>query len=383
MKPTVRTIASQPSWVIRNDQVELAITQLGGHMAPVTFCRDAARPFQPYYISPWQNEALTLGEPVLVPLRGDFFCMPFGGNTEPCGREKHRVHGEPAIGRWKFVDACRCGRTTSLALSMRTKVRPGKVTKTLWLVDGQNVVYQQDLLEGYGGAMPVGHHAILHVPEEEGALRVSTSPYRFGMVPPGLVSNPANREYQSFAPGSRFSDLKKVPLIWRDPAVGDATAFPARKGFTDIIAVFHKVASPPAWTTAVDTTAGAMWFALKDPRVLPTLLMWICNGGRHGPPWNGRNRCLGLEDVCGYFADGLAGSVRANCLTKAGVATAIALSPKRPTAIRYIQGVVKVPRGFTEVKRVEFGPGRVTFVGAGGRTVTAAVCHEFLATGSL
>ena len=75
-------MASQPCWLIENGTVRLAITQLGAHMAPVTFCLDSNRPIQPYYISPWQDEKPLIEEPVLVPLRGDFFCLPFGSNSD-------------------------------------------------------------------------------------------------------------------------------------------------------------------------------------------------------------------------------------------------------------------------------------------------------------
>ncbi|MFM7213961.1 MAG: hypothetical protein ACKO3H_03675, partial [Verrucomicrobiota bacterium] len=86
MTPTVsgaeklRTIASQPSWILATPQIELALTRLGGHMAPVTFYRDTDHPVQPYHITPWQGEKHDYPVPVLAPLRGDFFCLPFGGN---------------------------------------------------------------------------------------------------------------------------------------------------------------------------------------------------------------------------------------------------------------------------------------------------------------
>ena len=32
-----REVHSQPAWIVRNDQVELAVTQIGAQMAPVTF----------------------------------------------------------------------------------------------------------------------------------------------------------------------------------------------------------------------------------------------------------------------------------------------------------------------------------------------------------
>src|SRR4051794_34963347 len=77
-KAVQKKIHSQPSYVLATKEVELAVTRLGGQMAPVTFYRNTDRPVQPYYISPWQDEPpQKMPAPVLVPLRGDFFCMPF------------------------------------------------------------------------------------------------------------------------------------------------------------------------------------------------------------------------------------------------------------------------------------------------------------------
>ena len=266
---------------------------------------------------------------------------------------------------------------------MRTKTRPGKATKRLTLVDGETVVYSQDTLEGYSGSMPVGHHATLAMPAAEAAVRVASSPIRFGMTYPTLFSNPASGEYQSLAINKRFSDLSRVPLIWAGAGFADCTAFPAREGFTDLLAVFNKPSTTPAWTAATFLQERYLWFSLKDPAVLNATAMWISNRGRHGAPWNGRNRCLGLEDVCGYFADGLAASVRPNLLTKAGIATAIKLSPRRPMSINYIQGAVKTPRGFGRVRSAKFAPGKVTFVCENGKAVTVKVRHEFLFGGEV
>lgn len=383
MKPLVKTIASLPSWVIRSLDVELAVTQLGGHMAPVTFYRRSASPIRPYYINPWRDEGLKIDEPVLVPLRGDFFCAPFGANAAAYRGEKHPCHGEPATARWKLLAAERSAGTTSLTLSMKTRIRPGRITKRLLLADGQNVVYSQDTLEGFSGAMPMGHHATLAVPAEPASVRVATSPIRFGMTCPVPFSDPAAGEYQSLAINKRFQSLQQVPLIWAEAGVADCTSFPARKGFTDLLAVFNKPSKAPAWTAATFERQRFVWFSLKDPAVLSATAFWISNGGRHGVPWLGRNRCLGLEDVCAYFAEGLAASVRPNALTKAGIPTAIKLSPKRPTTINYIQGVVKVPRGFGRVRTARFAPGSVTFISQTGKSATAKVWHEFLKTGRI
>ena len=233
LQPQERTIHSQASWILANGDVEVAVTKLGGQMAPVTFDRKSKAPIQPYHISPWQDEGLKdLPAAVLSPLRGDFFCMPFGGNA-------------------------------------------------------------------------VGHHATLAMPEEEGSIAVSVSPFRLGMTCPGVFSDPANREYQSLASGE--------------------------------------------------------------------------NRGRHGVPWNGRNNCLGLGDVCAYFAEGLVPSTMPNLLSKQGIRTAVELDAKRPTEIRYAQGAVRVPADFDRVTSIDFStPEQITLAAESGATVTVPVRHEFV-----
>ena len=68
-------VHSQPSFLLANDQVQLGVTEIGGHMAPVKFFADSKMPIEPYYISPWQDEPKTaMPAPVLSSLRGDFFC---------------------------------------------------------------------------------------------------------------------------------------------------------------------------------------------------------------------------------------------------------------------------------------------------------------------
>jgi hypothetical protein len=378
-----RVIHSQPSWVIATPQVEIAVTERGAHMAPVTFFRDTAKPVQPYHISPWQDEGLKdLPAPVLGSLRGDWFCIPFGGNSDAFRGETHPPHGEVAGDAWRLLGESKAAGVTTLRLGFETKARRGTITKELSLVEGQNVVYGRNVIEGFAGPAPLGHHATLAMPDAEGVVRIATSPIRFGMTNPSLFSDPAKREYQSFAIGVRFADLAKVPLQFKDAPDADVTRLPARRGFADLLQLCNEPGEI-AWTTATRTDEGWLWFALKDPAVLNSTVMWIENRGRHGAPWNGRNNCLGLEDVTAFFADGLVASAQPNILTKEGVATAINLNGGRPTAVNYIQGVARVPAGFDVVKAAEFKPGEVTFISANGQRVTVPVRHEFLKTGKL
>lgn len=377
-------VDSQAGWRMKSDQVDLFITENGGHLAPVNFYTDSGKPIQPYYISPWQNEKLgAMPDPVLIPLRGDFFCMPFGGNSKTYKGEKHSGHGEVSSSKWKLKSQKQKDGITELALEMNTKVRKGKVTKKTWLVDGQNAVYNSHIIQGYSGSMPLGHHCTLAVPEKEGSLNVTVSPFKLGMTNPGLFSDPKNAEYQSLAINEKFKDLTKVPVMAKGEPDADCSSFPQREGYEDLIQVFKKPTAKPAWTAVACPSEGYLWYSLKDAAVLPGTVFWISNKGRHSLPWNGRNRCLGMEETCSFFAEGLAPSVQANFVNKKGIPTAVKLSPTKPTMVNLIQGVVKIPKTFKKVKEVKFSQGQVTFISEAGKEVTADVNWEFLKTGGL
>ena len=386
-EPNTRTIHSQPSFVVSTPQVELAVTELGGHMAPVTFFRSSAKPVRPYHVSPWQDEKPSaMPAPVLNALRGDFFCMPFGGNSDSLAGEKHPPHGEIVGEKWKYVGTTKAADVTTLTMSIETRVRRGEVTKELSLVADQNVVYSKHIINGFTGNVPLGHHATLAMPDKEGSVRLASSAFRLGMTYPGIFSDPKQREYQSLLPGARWTTLAKVPVAWKGEPDADLTRLPARQGHADLVQVVNEPwekTNGPAWMTATFTDAGYLWFSLKDANVLNSTVFWIENRGRHGHPWNGRNNCLGLEDVTSFFADGLKASTSDNILNKEGVATSVKLEGTKPTIVYYIQGVVKIPDGFEMVKSLEFAPGEVTFVSTTGKRVTTKVRHAFLRTGKL
>ena len=381
-EPRKEIVHGKPSFVFDNGETRVAVTETGGQMIAWFAGGEAGKPaIAPYHVTPWQQEGKKIEPPLLDVLRGDFFCLPFGGNAEPYQGEQHPPHGETANGVWTLLPSADSGDSKTLRLEIATKVRPGKVTKELKLVAGHPVIYSRHTIEGFAGPTPLGHHATLSLPEKEGALRVSTSPFRIGLTNPTRFSDPAKEEYQSLAIDAKFGDLAKVPQIFKDAADADCTSFPLRRGYADLLCVVNEASreGQPAWVAAVNNESGYLWFALKDPSVLPSLLFWIENRGRHGAPWSGRNNCLGLEDLCTSFADGIAPSTSENPLRKRGVKTAIDIpAGGKPLEIRYIQGAVPVSAGFEKVERVEFSAGRVVFHGAGGRRAEAACDYDFL-----
>lgn len=377
------TVQGQPSWRLTSSKVEAFVSELGGHVGPVNF-RVKGRKVQPYSVAPWAEEKT---DPKLIPilkvLRGDFFCMPFGGNATPFCGERHPVHGETANARWKLESWKSTGGRHCLHLSLATKVRRGRVDKRLWLVDGESVVYSQHVISGMNGPMNLGHHAMLKFPDQPGSGRVSTSRFVFGEVFPAAFELPEKAGYSWLKPGAQFKSLAKVPTIAGDTA--DLSRYPARRGFEDLVMMVSDPKLSFAWTAVVFPAEGYVWYALKDPRILCETVFWISNGGRHYPPWSGRHvGVMGLEEVTSYYAMGLAESARQNPVSKKGLRTVLSLSAKKPLVVPYIMGVAAIPKGFevvTSVQQVE-GKRAIVLKSANGKQTEAAVDLGFLKAGA-
>ncbi|HNQ87087.1 MAG TPA: hypothetical protein PKM73_00480 [Verrucomicrobiota bacterium] len=349
---SLRTVLGQPSWRLASKEVEVFVTQTGGHTGPVTFDR-SGRCLQPLAVAPWAEEECDPGTPaILKVLRGDFFCLPFGGNETVADGERHPVHGETANSVWT-LESLEAGQGTArLHASLKTKVRRGQVDKHLLLVDGHDAVYSRHVISGMRGAMCFGHHAMVRFPDRPGSGVVSTSPFVYGQVFPEPTERPERRGYSMLKPGAEFTTLEEVPTLFG--ASTDLSRYPARRGYEDIVMIVSDPDVPFAWTAVTFPRERYAWFALKDPRVLRSTVFWLSNGGRHYPPWNGRHvNVLGLEEVTSNFHYGLAESVRINPLSRRGYATSHLLGPESPTTIPYIQAVASLPAGFDRVAGIE------------------------------
>lgn len=370
-----RVVFGQKSWRLASDRVEAFLTCTGGHLGPVTFQTEAG-PVQPFAIAPWHGEKLPAGSPgVMAPLRGDFFCLPFGGSASTWRGEKHPPHGETAEKPWRLVRDESSG--TALVTELRTKIRAGRVVKRIAIRPGETNLYIRHEIHGMRGSMCLGHHAMLTFPATPGAGRIAVGPWRFGQTAPQLLEDPAQGGYAALKVGAVFRDLRRVPLA--NGGTTDLTRYPARAGFEDLVMLSAKVGRTPGWTAVTFPEQRYVWFGLKDPRVLASTVLWHSNGGRHYAPWSGRHRgVLGLEEVTAYFHYGLAASAAPNPVSRRGIPTAVTLDPRRPLVVPYIMGVAAVPRGFDTVRRIDFRGDHVMLHAASGKTVRHAVDLAFL-----
>jgi hypothetical protein len=373
---SLRVVDGQPSWRLASKEIEAFVTQTGGHLGPVTF-HLRGKKVQPYSVAPWAREKAPGLPPILKVLRGDFFCLPFGGNATPYRGEQHPVHGETANLPWSLVARQDERGTHCLHLAMDTTIRPGRVDKVLFLHEGHHALYCRHVLSGFSGPLNPGHHAMLKFPEAPGSGIVSTSRFVYGQVFPTQFEDPAQGGYNSLKPGAVFASLERVPMM--NGGVADLTQYPARRGFEDLVMIVADEKLPFAWTAVTFPKEGYVWFALKNPRLLRNTIFWISNGGRHYAPWNGRHiNVLGIEEVTANFHHGLAESAAKNPLSEKGYPTVQNLRPHEELAIPYVMGMAEIPKGFDKVKKIKRTEDGIEIVSASGKCVKTPVAMEFL-----
>jgi hypothetical protein len=370
-------IRGQDSWRFASDRIDAAVTQQGGHLAPVQFHLPQGV-VEPFSVAPWAEEKIGPEFPaVLKSLRGDFFCAPFGGSKSNYQGESHPPHGEVANSNWKLEAIKKDKTITELHLSLKTKIRSGRVDKMIRLRRGETALYCRHVISGMSGKMNLGHHATLKFPDTPGSGLIDTSPISFAQVLPVPFENPDQRGYSSLKPGALFSRLDQVPAL--DGTMADLGRYPARRGYEDLVMAVHEATPEFAWTAVTFPKERYVWFALKDPRVLRSTTMWISNGGRHYPPWNGRHvNVMGLEDVTSYFHRGLADSAQPNPISKRGIPTHLTLKKSTPLVVNYIMAVAALPRKWGRVKSITPGPHGVTLRSIAGKDIVVPLDFNFL-----
>jgi hypothetical protein len=352
-RPTLKRVFNQPSYEIRSDQVSLSITEMAGQMAPVTFYRQSKQSISPLAVAPWWKEKLPPGQPnVIKGLRGDFFCMPFGGGVTKYKGRAYPPHGETANRKWQFQDLVRSGQGSVLHLKINLKLQSGSVQKSLGLANGENAVYVRHRITGLSGPMSYSHHATLQFPDRLGAGRLSFSKHKHAATFYIPVESPETQTYSVLKPDSVIQDLKKVPLT--DGTTTDLTSYPNRRGYEDLAMICADPDLDFAWSTVTFEKERYVWFNIKDPKVLASTVLWFTNGGRYFEPWNGRHiNVMGMEEGTTYWGDGVEASSKPNDLTRRGIQTCHRFSPSKPFDVPCIMGVTKVPKGFNTVKDIK------------------------------
>lgn len=357
-------------WTVASDSAAFGVTETGAHLDTVTFTLADGRKIQPMHTAPWEREVLPADlDPVLRVLRGDFFCAPFGASDViPTER---RAHGLPANGRWRLM-----GQTsTLLELALDGDVMGATITGRYEVLPGHAAVYQRHTVTGGSGRLPMAHHAML---KAEPPLRLAFGPHVWAGTPEAAPEMPPNGRAILAYPQD-VTDLRAARLA--DGGSADLTTYPFAEGHEDLWMVATDGKAPFGWTAATSPD-GWVWFALKDPRVLPSTVLWLSNGGRSYAPWSSRHRhVIGIEEARSYFAGGHAASIADNPLSRRGIPTAFALVPDGCLVINYIFGVAPVPRGFGAVADIRADGDGIRITDTGERRIHAPVALSYLSAG--
>jgi len=379
-KPEIRTVFGEPSWQLKSKDVEAFLTQTAGHLGPVTF-RVGGKKIAPFSAAWSKVKPDAKLPPILRVLRGDFFCMPFGGNTVAFGKERHPIHGESANAKWTLSHFLNSRDGVELHADLSLKVRRGRLQKQISLITGHPAIYQRHIISGMSGEMNLGHHAMVKFPDVPGSGVLSTSRFVYGQNWIEPTERPESKGYSALKPGATFTSLDKSETVFGDTT--DLSHFPARRGYEDIAMIIADDSLPFAWTAVTFAKQGYIWFALKDPRVLRSTVMWFSNGGRHAAPWNGDHvNVMGLEEVTSFFAAGLSQSAADNHITKMGYPTTLPLDPAKPTVVNYIMAVAPAPTGFDRVSKIEASDDGVRLTSSNGTSLNVPLDVSFLTGGA-
>lgn len=339
--------------------ISVGVTPACGMLEGLVIERDGKR-IAPLHRAPWVGRPEEVPEdaaPHLAVLEGDFFCAPFAKTDE----EGVPAHGWPANGTWREagVGTGPDGAVTARFV-LEEKVRGAVVTKEVTLRPGHPLVYQRHVLAGGEGAVPLAHHAMIHVP---GGARISFSAKDFGATPAMPQETDPVRGRSIVGSGQRFASLADVGLA--DGGRADVRRFPWAEGQEDFLTLFDPRDARIGWSAAVAAKDGFVFFAVKDAQVLTQTSLWMSNGGRFYAPWSSRHLAvLGIEESTAHFGDGRLVSAGENALSREGYRTAVPLGGE--VAVRYALGAIPAPEGWSEIADVAVGDGGLTLVDVGG-----------------
>ena len=324
---------------------------------------------RPLHRAPW------IGEPGLPEdlaeglkrLSGDFLCAPFSANDV----EKAPAHGWPANSRWEKLSSERIDGGWRARFRLQRTVLGASVEKTLTLRDHHPFLYQEHVFAGGSGAISVAHHPMISM---RNGGRLAFSPKRLAMTPDTALEPDPARGRHMLAYPARSIDLHEFPTA--AGGLADLAEYPVGARNEDFVILVEADHEGPGWTAVSRSAEEDVVLVLKNPDELPVTMLWISNGGRDYPPWNGRHAgVLGIED--GRTAVGHAASIGDNPLRRENVPTSFALEENGRVAFRHVIGALPWPGGLP--RAVAPGDGQTEIALPGGEVRDVPFDTGFLA----
>lgn len=316
-----------------------------GHIRELMVERDG-RQVAPLHSAPWLEEAHTADTPAhLQRLSGDFLCAPFGLSDV----DGSPAHGWPANSAWRHLETRTVDGGRQARFELEKRVMGARVVKELTLRDDHPFLYQRHLFQGGEGAVSVGLHMMVSLPQ---GGHLSFSPKRFIETSTDPLEADPLKGRSALAYPARFNDLKKAPLA--DGGTANLSCYPFDRNHEDCVMMPEAPGRELAWGAALRHREADLVLSLKRPEDFPSTLLWMSNGGRYYSPWNSRHRgVLGMEEVRTYLLAGHTASIEPNDYSEQGIPTSISLTPSGEIDLRQAIGIMPVPAGWDRVTEVE------------------------------
>jgi len=215
------TFEQIPALVLTSDKLELTVLTNGGALANLVL-RDDPGKMSPYW-NPIRYARETGGKQRQGAALGHFVCVDGFGPVSPEERDAGLSgHGEAHTLPWETKLAHKSGSTATLTQSVKLPIVQEVFTRTLRMVDGENVIYVESQLEsllGFDRPVNWGEHATIGSPFLEPgvtvvdmpAKRAQTRPDKPGALPMRLT--PGKDFTWPMAPGAAAKkvDVRAAP----------------------------------------------------------------------------------------------------------------------------------------------------------------------------
>lgn len=327
--------------------------------------RDGERELTPFHTAHWVRDAAVQCDDNLLPvekkLSGDFFCAPFGTSDVVSGP----AHGWTANSAWTVSHSS----NEQVTMVLDRDVMGARISKTLRLAGDAPLLYQQHLIAGGAGELPVAHHPMVHC---AAGGRLSCSPKRLAISPEKPLEPGRNR----LACPASASALNAFPDIYGNMI--DLGSLPLAAGHEDFVTLVEAPGRLRGWSAVVRDEEDDIVFFVKDADVLPVTMLWYSNGGRDYPPWNGRHTgVLGIEDGCAAGAAGHRAALSDNAVARTGVPTCLTLQAGTTHRIAHLTGAIDRPNGWTCIADVELAGATLILTDISGAVRTLPVLQNF------
>ena len=365
------------SYVLRGGRVEMYVRKISGHMIADFQVGDKEdKRISPFYVAPWWNEkhdGISQSEEFL---RGTWFAFPLGLN-EPFDGIEYPVHGFSVENEYNLTELVEDNGKKILKLETGLKEDKALLRKEYTIFDDESVIYVSDTVSGAVGRYPVGYHPTMKIPEVIGSAILDTSPHLECWTSTVQIEDYTKGGYSSLLPAYKVEDPRKVPTVYGQNV--NLKEQPFIKGFDDI----HMYISDPSrafcFTSLSIPSEGYLYYQLKNPRNLRSLMVWTSYCGRHYAPWNGRvNGCIGIEEQTGYFYYGRSSAYEPNHLIDRGFKMYDEFDGGNKE-YRIIHGVVPIEKDFSGVSDIVKNDAKsIRIIGRDGKSFTAACQVDFL-----